>query len=162
MAAHRRRDDMHQQIRTAPTTSPPDIEKLLERLKDGGVNIAAAGGGNLEFGGEFAFAVDDGMEDDAIRVLEKFGYPYRVIPEGDPRLTVCSMENRKGELHRCISRVAEENLKSGRIIRDLIIGAPESDEKPIRVPVQIFSEEVRTLQTVKQGATASQSGSRAR
>jgi hypothetical protein len=149
---------MHQQIRTTAKTSAPDIELLLRRLKDGGVNLAAAGGGNLEFSGQFAFAVHDGMEDAAIGVLKEFKYKYDVIKEDDPRLTLCWMEDEVGELHRCIAGVAEANLKSGRIIRDLIIGAPEGK----KVPVQIFSEEVRTLQTVKQGATASQSGSRAR
>jgi hypothetical protein len=149
---------MHQQIRTAPTTSPADIEKLLKRLKDADVNIAAAGGGNLEFGGQFAFAVHDGMEEAAIRVLEQHGYKYDVIKEDDPRLTICLMKDEVGELHRCIQGVSEANLKSGRIIRDLIIGAPDGN----KVPVQIFSEEVRTPQTVNQGATASQSGARAR
>jgi hypothetical protein len=159
MAAHRRRDDMHQQIRTAPSTSPADIEKLLERLKDGGVNIAAAGGGNLEFGGQFAFAVHDGHEDAAKRVLEQHGYKYDVIEEHDPRLTMCLMEDEVGELHRCIKMASDANLESGRIIRDLIIGAPDENKK---VPVQIFSEEIRTRQTVNQGAAASQSGARAR
>lgn len=149
---------MHQQIRTAPTTSPADIELLLRRLKEAKVNIAAAGGGNLEFGGQFAFAVHDGSEDAAIRVLKEHGYKYDVIEEHDPRLTICLMNDEVGELHRCIQEVSEANLKSGRIIRDLIIGAPE-DKK---VPVQIFSEEVRTEQTVNQGATASRSGARAR
>jgi hypothetical protein len=149
---------MHQQIRTAPRTSPADVEKLLGRLAEAKVNISAAGGGDLEFGGEFAFAVDHGMEDAAIRVLDKFKYPYRVIGEDDPRLTVCWMENKSGELHRCIKESAEANLKSGRIIRDLIIGVPEGD----KVPVQIFSEEVRTPQTLDGGGAASQSPRAAR
>jgi hypothetical protein len=149
---------MHQQIRTSAKTSAADIEKLLKRLKDADVNIAGAGGGNLEFGGEFAFAVHDGMEAAAIRVLKEHGYKYEVIEEGDPRLTVCWMKDEVGELHRCIQGVSEANLKSGRIIRDLIIGAPENN----KVPVQIFSEEVRTLQTVKQDATVSQSAARGR
>jgi hypothetical protein len=148
---------MHQQIRTSAKTSPADVEKLLGRLADAKVNIAAAGGSNLEFGGEFAFAVDHDMEDAAIRVLKEFKYKYEVIPEGDPRLTTCYMENKSGELHRCIRGVAEANLKSGRIIRDLIIGVPDKDG----VPVQIFSEEVRTTVTVE-GGTASQSPKTAR
>lgn len=149
---------MHQQIRTAPRTSPADIEKLLARLAEVGVNLSAAGGGDLEFGGEFAFAVDHGMEDAAIKVLDKFKYPYRVIPENDPRLTVCWMENKSGELHRCMTEVADANLKSGRIVRDLIIGAPKDN----KVPVQIFSEEVRTPQTIDGGGSASSSPKRAR
>lgn len=149
---------MHQQIRATPATSAADVEKLLGRLAEAKVNIAAAGGGDLEFGGEFAFAVDHDMEDAAIRVLQKFEYPFRVIPEGDPRLTTCYLENKPGELHRCIRGVAEGNLKSGRIIRDLIIGVAEGG----RVPVQIFSDEVRTPQTLDGGGTSSQPRTRAR
>lgn len=138
---------MHQQIRTSAKTSAADIEKLLGRLADAGVNIAAAGGSDLEFGGEFAFAPDHQAHRAALGVLDEFKYEYRVIGEDDPGLTVCYMENRPGELHRCIRGVAEANLKSGRIIRDLIIGVPDDNG----VPVQIYSEEVRTQQTVDQG-----------
>ena len=144
---------MHQQIRTDAKTSAADIEKLLSRLADAKVNIAAAGGSDLEFGGEFAFAPDHKTHDAAIRVLEEFKYTYRVIGDDDPGLTVCYMENKPGELHRCIRGVAEANLKSGRIIRDLIIGVPDSDG----IPVQIYSEEVRTQQTLEGSGTASQS-----
>jgi hypothetical protein len=142
---------MHQQIRTLPKTSAADVEKLLGRLAAAKVNISAAGGSDVEFGGEFAFAVDHSSEKAAIAVLDKWKYVYRVIGEDDPSLTVCWMENQPGELHRCIQGVAEANLKGGRIIRDLIIGVPEGD----RIPVQIFSEEVRTPQTLEKGSTAS-------
>jgi len=121
------------------------------RLAEAGVNISAAGGSDLEFGGELAFAVDHGSEEAAQKVLDRYKYPYRVIGEDDPSLTVCWMVNKPGELHRCIAEVAEANLKSGRIIRDLIIGVPDGD----RVPVQIYSEEVRTPQTLGGGNTAS-------
>jgi hypothetical protein len=141
---------MHQQIRVTPRTSAADVEKLLSRLAEAKVNIAAAGGSDLEFGGEFAFAADHDSEDAAIRVLKQFKYRYRVIGEDDPGLTLCWMENRPGELHRCVTGVAEANLKNGRIIRDLIIGVPEGK----KVPVQIFSEEVRTPLTIDRGGTA--------
>ena len=52
---------MHKQFRVVPAASPPDVEKLLRRLKDAKVNLAGAGGSNVEYGGEFAFAVDDGQ-----------------------------------------------------------------------------------------------------
>lgn len=154
---------MHQQIRTTAKTSAADVEKLLGRLAEAGVSLSAAGGGDLEFGGEFAFAVHHGMEDAAIRVLKQHGYKYDVIEKGDPRLTTCWMDDKKGELHRCIKGAADENLKTGRIIRDLIIGVPgtEGAPDPKKVPVQIFSEEVRTPQTLG-GDTATQSQKRAR
>ena len=142
---------MHQQIRTSPRTSAADVEKLLGRLAKKGVNIAAAGGSDVEFGGEFAFAVHHGHEKAAQDVLDEWHYAYRVIPDTDPSLTVCWMEDEAGALHKCIQGVAEANLKSGRIIRDLIIGVPDGE----RVPVQIYSEEVRTPQTLGGGNTAS-------
>ena len=61
---------MHLQIRLKPATSPPDVEQLLRRLKEANVNLRGVGGSDVEFGGEFAFAVDDGQEDRAKAVLE--------------------------------------------------------------------------------------------
>lgn len=150
---------MHQQIRTKTATSPADVEKLLGRLAEANVSLSAAGGGDLEFGGEFAFAVHHGMEEAAIAVLEEFRYPYRILGKEDPRLTVCWMDDKKGELHRCIKEVADRNLETGRIIRDLIIGVPgtEGAPDPKQIPVQIYSEEVRTPQSLAGNGTASQS-----
>jgi len=139
---------MHKQFRLQPTSSPPDVEKLLRRLAEGGVNLAGAGGSNVEFGGEFAFAVRDGDEDGAIAVLKEHEYSYRVIEaEGDTGLTLCWLRNPNdaGELHRnCIKDIAAANLRSGRIIRDLLIGVPEERG----TPVQVYSEEVRTPQSL--------------
>ena len=137
---------MHKQFRLVPSASPPDVEKLLRRLKDGGVNLGGAGGSNLEYGGEFAFGVEDGLEDQTIAVLEEHHYRYRIYEFNvDPELTVCWLENRVGALHECISGVASANLESGRIIRDILIGAPEDEG----IPVQIFSEQVRTPLTTE-------------
>jgi hypothetical protein len=138
---------MHQQIRTVPATSPPDVELLLRRLAEAGVNLAGAGGSNVEFGGEFAFAVDDGHEARAVAVLKEHKYRYRVFENGrDPELTVCWIkDNKPGQLDKCVAGVAAANLKSGRIIRDILIGVPD---KVQGIPIQVFSEEVRTPQTV--------------
>jgi hypothetical protein len=141
---------MHKQFRVVAVSSPPDIEKLLRRLKDANVNIAGAGGSNVEYGGEFAFAVDDGQEDLTIEVLERHDYPYRLFEHKvNPELTLCWLENTPGSLHACIAAVAAENLEKGRIIRDVLIGVP-SDEG---VPAQVFSEQVRTPVTVDSGDT---------
>jgi hypothetical protein len=132
---------MHKQLRVVPIASPPDLEKLLGRLKDANVNLAGAGGSNVEYGGEFAFAVDDGQEDLAVEVLEANGYRYRLFEhEVDPELTVCWVENRPGTLHECVAGVAAANLEKGRIIRDIVIGI-DGDKG---LAAQIFSEEVRT------------------
>lgn len=134
---------MHMQIRTTPATSPADIEKLLRLFAeaDPEINLVAAGGGNLEFGGEFAFAVQHGQEDQALEILRKHRYPHRTLEVGqDPHLALCEISNKPGELHKCIAGVARENLEKGRIIRDVVIGAPEGD----LYPVHVYSEEVRT------------------
>lgn len=145
---------MHLQIRTKPINSPPDVEKLLRLLAEANVNLGGAGGSNVEFGGEFAIALEDGHEGEAIAVLEKHDYPYRMLEAGkDPGLTLCFIErpNEPGGLHRCIEGVAAENLASGRIIRDILIGVP-TDEG---LPVQIYSEEIRTPHTVRAEADLS-------
>jgi len=134
---------MHKQLRVVAAASPPDVEKLLGRLKDADINLAGAGGSNVEFGGEFAFAVDHGQEDRAQEILTDNGYRFRIFDvDADPELTVCHLENVPGALHGCVAEVAAANLGSGRIIRDILIGI-DGDEG---LAAQIFSEEVRTLQ----------------
>jgi hypothetical protein len=132
---------MHLQIRLKPATSPPDVEQLLRRLKEANVNLRGVGGSDVEFGGEFAFAVDDGQEDRAKAVLEADPpYKYRVLEHDvDPELTLCWLENVPGALHACLESIASANLDNGRIIRDMLIGVPEDG----RIPVQVYSEEVR-------------------
>jgi hypothetical protein len=100
----------------------------------------------VEFGGEFAFAVDDGREDDTERVLKEHGYRYRLLEHDvDPELSVCWIENKPGTLHACIAGVAAANLEKGRIIRDIVIGI-DGDKG---IAAQVFSEEVRTPATVE-------------
>ena len=128
---------MHLQIRSKTTASPPDLEKLLGRLADAGVNLAGAGGGDAEYGGDFAFAVDHDHRDRAVEVLEQHKYEHRVLEAGvDPGLTLCWLKNEPGELRSCIARVTAENRKSGRKIRDVLIGVP-GDEG---IPVQVYSD----------------------
>jgi hypothetical protein len=131
---------MHKQLRVVAVSSPPDVEKLLRRLKDANINLAGAGGSNVEFGGEFAFAVDHEQEGDAEAVLKEHSYPYRILDsETDPRLTLCRLENVVGSLHACIDSVSRANLQGGRIIRDVLVGMDEDG-----LAAQVFSEEVRT------------------
>jgi hypothetical protein len=141
---------MHKQLRVDPVASPPDVEKLLRRLADHGVNLGGAGGSNVEFGGEFAIAVEDNEEERARQALDADPpYRYRVLEwKVDPGLTVCWLKNEPGQLHKCIADIAAANLKSGRIIRDLLIGVPSKEG----IPVQVYSEEVRTPQTVGRGS----------
>jgi hypothetical protein len=141
---------MHKQFRLIPAASPPDVEKLLRRIKDDGINLAGAGGSNVEYGGQFAFAVEDGHEAEAEGVLKRHEYKYDLYEHDvHPGLTVCYLENKPGALHACIERVAADNLKAGRIIRDVLIGI--DGERGLAA--QVFSEAVRTAATVEGGAT---------
>ena len=57
--------------------------------------------------------------------------------EKDPGLTLCWVKNQSGSLLRdCIAGVADKNRKSGRKIRDILIGV----EHPEGIPVQVYSE----------------------
>lgn len=137
---------MHLQVRAAPNASPPDVEKLLRRLADAGVNLVAVGGSNVEFGGELAFVPEDGQEDLATGVLDEWRYAYRVVRvDADEGLSLCEVDNTPGALHACLSLIADENLRRGRIIRDILIGIPDDkDREAGKIPVHIYSEQVRT------------------
>lgn len=127
---------MHQQIRTVPAASPADLAKFLDVLAKGGVNIVAAGGGDVEKGGEFAFAVAHGEEQHAIDVLKKAKYhPELVDVDHD------FLDDTPGELHRFIVRVAADNKAKGRVIKDVSVGAVVTDDVPEKgkIPVQAYS-----------------------
>jgi hypothetical protein len=133
---------MHLQMRTAPKSSPPDVEKLLGRLAEAGVDLAAVGGSNVEFGGELVIVPKDGQEDAAREVLRAFGYPFREIAVADDNgLDLCEVDDRPGGFHACLKAVAQKNLERGRIIRDITVGVP--DEGETKIPVHIYSEEIR-------------------
>lgn len=140
---------MHLQVRFHPKASPPDVEKVLERLARAGVNLIGIGGSDVEFGGELAVVPDDGQVDLALEALQP--YHPRVVRTDDPDsgLTLCVVNDRPGALHRCMQDVALENLGRGRIIRDILIGVPNQEQKDAgQVPVHIYSEVVRTPQTI--------------
>ena len=92
---------MHLQMRAKPVSSPPDVELLLRRLKDDGVNLQAVGGSNVEFGGEIAIVPEDEHEDQArTTLLERFHYPFReILVADDVGLDLCEVGNAVGGLH---------------------------------------------------------------
>jgi hypothetical protein len=124
---------MHQQIRLAvPASSPPNLEKVLESLEAAGINIIAAGGSNVEHGGEFGFAVDHDQQEAALAVLREAHLRPRVVD-----VTLCLLDNRPGALRDCISN-ANQGHRPGRLIRDIAVGVPEADG---RVPVQVYFDD---------------------
>lgn len=137
---------MHLQVRVNPKASPPDVDKLLGRLADAGVNLAAIGGSDVEFGGELAIVPQDGHEDETFRTLDHFHYDYRVLyVANDEGLALCEVPNDVGGLHRALRAISDDNLRRGRIIRDILVGVPDADLRARElVPVHVYSEAVRT------------------
>jgi hypothetical protein len=126
-----------QQLRVEPTKSPADLAALLDVLREADINILAAGGSDVEHGGQFAFAVEHGMEERAKEVLEKADYRPRIV-----EIDYCPMSNTPGALHECIERVARTNRESGKAIRDILVGVvPDEDG---RIQVQVYSEYIRS------------------
>jgi hypothetical protein len=123
---------MHLQIRTAPALSPADLKAFLAVLEKAGINIEAAGGSDVEKGGEFAFAVAHGDEDAAIKALEAEGYRPRMMEVYNDVLS-----NKPGELLRFVARVAGRNAQRGWVIKDLSLGVPDKNG---RIQVQIYSD----------------------
>jgi hypothetical protein len=154
--------EMHLQLRTNARLSPPDVEKVLAVLKDKGVNLLGIGGSDVEFGGELALVPQDDHVDLAKEALTSAGYTWRALEyQVDPELTLCMVENKPGALHDCLAGVADENLAAGRIIRDITILVPDADVPAGKIPVHIYSEQVRTANAMGgsqgggQGATPS-------
>ena len=136
---------MHLQIRAIPARSPADLKAFLEVLAAADINIVAAGGGNLEQGGEFAFAVTHGQEDEAIRLLKEAGYQPRaldasVATEDGAVFTTCWLTDEPGQLLACVTSVTDANEAAGRVIKDLSLGKPGDDGL---IPVLIYSEVFR-------------------
>jgi len=124
---------MHIQIRFT-TAKPPDLEGALRVLADNNVNLLAAGGANLEGGGEFAFAVEHGEEDHAVELLRETNVEARPV-----EVRHFELSDRPGQLYSAIAEVARENTESGRVIKDVLVGTPTSEGT---IPIQIYSREV--------------------
>jgi hypothetical protein len=130
---------MHLQIRSTPALSPADLARFLTVLADAGINLASAGGSNIESGGEFAFAVahDEGDDEDiafenAMAVLRDAGYNPRLV-----KVDHSELANEPGQLLEFVKSVSETNTRLGRSIRDIAVGVPDPDG---RIVVQIYSE----------------------
>jgi hypothetical protein len=129
---------MHQQIRVVPEASSSDLAKLLGVLAEAGVNLAAAGGGDIELGAEFAFATTEGQEQTAMNALAK-DYRPRLLKEEDGDFKLCWLTNDPGQLLSCIQKATEENRERGRKVKDILIGV--EPDKQGRIGVQVYSIE---------------------
>jgi hypothetical protein len=122
---------MHQQIRlVVPKKSPPDLASVLAVLAP--YQILAAGGSNIEHGGEFAFAVDHGVQDAALKALRDAGYEPRVAD-----VHFCMVTDTPGALLACIQAATAKNKASGNLIKDIAIGGTNAAGE---VPIQVYSE----------------------
>jgi hypothetical protein len=136
---------MHLQVRLAPRSSPADVEKVLALVDGAGINLVGVGGSDVEFGGELALVPEDGREDDLVEVLKRYHPRVLLVDDPDSGLRLCVVDDAPGALHRCLRDVASENLERGRIIRDLLVGVPNEEQRQAhQVPVHIYSELVRT------------------
>ena len=122
---------MHQQIRlVVPRKSPPDLASVLEVLAP--FNILAAGGSNIEHGGEFAFAVDHGEQTAALKALTGAGYEPRVV-----EVHACMVTDTPGALLACIQEAAGKNKATGKLIKDIAIGGKNANGE---MPIQVYSD----------------------
>ncbi len=124
---------MHQQIRSTPALSPADLEAFLKVLAEKGINIEAAGGSNIELGGEFAFSVAHGAEKDAMWELASRGYAVRLVEVHECPVT----PGQPGELLRCVNEAKGLAENEGKSIRDISIGVEEATGQAF---VQIYFE----------------------
>jgi hypothetical protein len=151
---------MHQQVRTTTTrkegpgadTARSGLVELLEVLEKAGVNMQAAGGSELDGGGEFVFSVHHGDEDpdgptqDAIAALEKASYePYVAEPH------VCEVNDEPGELLRCIRKIRDK----GAQIAEIHVGTAEGGRVPVQVVTREQFDAARSGRRGRGGYTAS-------
>ncbi len=134
---------MHQQIRSVPKTSPPDLERFLRVLREANINLVAAGGGNLELGGEFAIVPAHDDSERAMQVLTDAGYHPRLLEADNGDFKLCWLSNTPGQLHECIADATTDNMRDGKVILDILVGVEVDDQG--RIPVQVYSVEVKSV-----------------
>jgi hypothetical protein len=126
---------MHQQVRVVPALSDPDLAKLLGVLEAAGVNIVAAGGGNIELGEEFAFVPNEDQFDLALDALTTAKYRPRLLRK-DVDFKLCWLEDKPGQLLSCVQEATRENVEKERVVKDILIGiVPENG----LIGVQVYS-----------------------
>ena len=113
------------------------LAEMLTFLKSKGFNLRAAGGTQIEFGGEFTFWVDGRSADEdhdqaahaARRLLVKEGWAAQVYEVRAEHLT-----DESGTLLDFVQRVTDDGL----LIQDIHVGTKDDEG----IPVQIFAVSV--------------------
>jgi hypothetical protein len=134
---------MHQQVRTSTKKAPSGsagpgameaeggLVDILEILLGAGVNLRAAGGRDLDRGGEFVFAVhheenDDRPGEDAAALLRDEKYRARAV-----YVHHCLVDDEPGSLLRCIQ---ETEATEGPVF-EIFVGTANVDDH--KIPIQI-------------------------
>jgi hypothetical protein len=151
---------MHQQVRmstkkTGSGSPGPgakwddegSLEDILTILRDADVgldlNLQAAGGRDLDEGGEFVFSVHHGEKDDdhyaeaAVKLLEDEGYAPRIVP-----VHTCVVTDQRGNLLACIQDAQE---RQGPVY-EIFVGTQGDYDG---IPIQVTSREVVERKTAR-------------
>ena len=107
---------------------------ILELLAGQGFNLRSAGGGRIELGGEFAFAVDKRDNDDdhraateaAVAALNDAGIDAHMV-----EVQVRYLADEPGALRDFVRDVSSQGL----LIEEIAVGTPEDGQ----IPVQIYT-----------------------
>jgi len=133
---------MHQQVRTSTKKQPSSdgpgamadqggLVDILETLLRAGVNLRAAGGRDLDRGGDFVFAVHHGQDnddqpgEDAAALLRDNDYKARAV-----YVHHCLVNDEPGSLLRCI----QETEASEGPVYEIFVGTSNADGQ---IPLQI-------------------------
>jgi hypothetical protein len=110
------------------------LEEILRVLEERDINVRSAGGGKIELGGEFGFAVGRDGDDDheqathaAVDALKGEGFDAHVV---DVRTR--DLDDTPGALRAFVAEISADGL----LIEEIAVGTPTRDG---RIPVQIYT-----------------------
>ncbi len=140
---------MHIQARAKPAKSAPDLEAFFKVLSEPtpgrtAINIEGVTGSDVETGGEIVFTFDHDREADVRAWLDQENYKDVTFlnAEAGEIFWAELSENTPGQLLQAIRSASTENLPSGKLIKDVVIG--QETQPPHRFYVQISFQEVKT------------------
>ena len=127
-------DDDNNDTAVSATYAAGRVHAILELLAEQGFNLRSAGGGRIELGGEFAFAVDARDGDDnhevathaAVTALNDAGIDAHVV-----EVQVRYLTDEPGALRDFVRDVSSQGL----LIEEIAVGTPEDGQ----IPVQIYT-----------------------